>query len=179
MPRASGTLIVALDFEFKIRKMSIINIKKIGFFPIILLSFLASCTSKPSDKEMQQNINKELSGNENYKNVNASVSNSMVTLSGDCEGENCVTEIEKVVKKDQYVDSVINNVHQKSTGIGVPLNTSLQKIISNYPGVQADISDSILTLKGSITKENLPILMKEVSSLHPKKIDDHMVVKVN
>lgn len=128
---------------------------------------------------MQQNINKELSGNENYKNVNASVSNSMVTLSGDCEGENCATEIEKVVKKDQYVDSVINNVHQQPTATGVPLNTSLQKIINNYPGVQAEITDSVLTLKGSITRENLPILLKEISSLHPKKIDDQLVVKVN
>lgn len=159
--------------------MSFISFKKTGIFPIILLSFLASCTNNPSDKEMQQNITKELSGNENYKAVSASVSKSIVTLSGDCEGENCVTEVEKVVKKDQYVDSVINNVHQKSTATGVPLNTSLKKIISNYPGVQAEITDSILTLKGSITKENLPILMKEVSSLHPKKIDDQMVVKVN
>lgn len=159
--------------------MSPISIKKAGFFSIIFFSFFVSCSSKPSDAEMQQNINKELSGNENYKAVSASVSNTTVTLSGDCEGENCVTEIEKIVKENKYVDSVINNVHLKSTGADVSLNTSLQKIISNYPGVQGEISDSIIILKGSITRENLPILMKEISSLHPKKIDDQAVVKVN
>ena len=153
--------------------------KRIRSFSIIFFCFFAACSSKPSDTEMQQSINKQLSGNENYKGVTASVSDGTVTLNGNCEGQNCVTEIGKIVKENNYVDSVINNIRQKYSNKDVPLNTSLQKIISKYPGVQAEISDSIITLKGSITRQNLPLLMKEISALHPKKVDDQLVVKVN
>ena len=158
--------------------MSIISIKKIGFFSIIFFCFFSACSSKPSDTEMQQSINKQLSGNENYKGVTASVSHGTVTLNGNCEGKNCVTEIGKIVKENNYVDSVINKIRQPDTNKDVPLNISLQKIISKYPGVQAEISDSVITLNGSITRQNLPPLMEEISALH-KKVDDRLEVKVN
>lgn len=159
--------------------MKFINIKRVQFLPIIFLSFFAACSSKPSDTEMQQSINKQLSGNANYEGVTASVSGSTVTLSGNCEGENCVTEVEKIVKENKYVVSVINNIQQKLPDTDVALNTSLQNIISNYPGVEGEISDSIIILKGSITRDSLPVLMNEISGLHPRRIDNQIVVKVN
>lgn len=159
--------------------MNFTLIKRLQFLPVVFFCFFAACSGKPSDSELQQSLNKQLNGNENYKGTSASVSNSIVTLNGNCEGENCVIEIEKVVKENKYVDSVINNIQEKSSITPVPLNTSLQKIVSKYPGVQGEISDSIIVLKGSITRENLPLLMKEISALHPKKVDDQMEVKVN
>jgi hyperosmotically inducible protein len=146
---------------------------------LFFLSSFAGCSGRRSDKEIQQSINIQLSGNENYKDVNATVNKGIVKLTGECKGENCVTEIEKIVKGNKYDDSVINQLHQKSTGANVSLDSSLQKIISNYPGVKAEISDSIIILTGSITRVRLPRLMNEVSSLYNNKIDDRLVVKVN
>ena len=154
---------------------------KVSGTPLLLLfsfTFFAACNSKPSDTEMQQSITKQLSGNENYKEVTISVKDNTVTLNGTCEGENCVTEIGKIVKENQYVSTVINNIQEKSTVPSVSLNTSLQTILSHYPGVQGELSDSIITLKGSIKKENLPLLMNEISSLHARKVDDQIKVTI-
>jgi hypothetical protein len=158
--------------------MKFIKLSGAQLLLLFSFSFFAACNGKPSDTEMQQSIIKQLSGNENYKEVAISVKDGAVTLNGNCAGENCVTEIGKIVKENKYVSSVINNIQEKSTIPAVSLNTSLQRIISHYPGIQGEISNSIITLKGSITRENLPLLMKEISALHPRKVDDQIAVTV-
>jgi len=156
--------------------MKFIKLPGIKLLFLFCFSFFTACNSKPSDTEMQQSITKRLSGNENYKDVTVSVKNTTVTLNGNCAGENCAPEIGTIVKENKYSSSVINNIQEKSTIAAVSLNTSLQRIISHYPGIQGEISDSIITLKGSIKKENLPGLMDEISALHPRKVDDQIAV---
>src|SRR6185437_14226717 len=156
--------------------MKVNNIKGSAFFLMIFCFIFSACRSRPTDKAIQQDVNQQLSGNENYKAVTVSVNKGIVTLSGSCAGENCVPEVEKAVKEQAYVDSVINNVHQKITDTIANLNNSLQKIVSKYPGVQGVVSDSIITLTGSLTEDQLSALTNEVSALQAKKVVDNIAV---
>lgn len=153
--------------------MKTINVKKNAFFLIVFCCIFSACRSRPTDKAIQQNVDQQLSGNENYKGVTATVHKGVVTLNGTCIGADCAADIEKSVKEKVYVDSVINNVQQqKMTTTTSDLNTSLQKIVSKYPGVRAEVADSVITLYGSLTESNLSVLLNEVSGLDAKKVVD-------
>lgn len=158
--------------------MKLISYKKASIFSIFCITvFFTSCHNKPSDAELQKSVNTTLTNNSNYKNVTASVNNGIVTLNGSCEGENCSTEIEKKLKEDKNIDSVVNNVHQQPPATDYTLRTSVQGIISNYPGVEADVANGVVVLRGNITRDHLTALMDSISALHPAKIDNQMVVK--
>jgi hyperosmotically inducible protein len=139
--------------------------------------FFTSCNNKSTDAELQKSVNTTLKNNDNYKGVIASVNNGVVSLNGSCVGENCITDIEKKIKEDKNVDSVINNIQQNPPPTDLTLRTSVQTIITNYPGVEADVANGVVVLRGSITRDHLTGLMDSISALHPSKIDNQMVVK--
>jgi hypothetical protein len=57
------------------------------------------------------------------------------------------------------------------------MRTSVQSIITKYPGVQADVTAGVIVLRGNINRDNLQSLMSDLSILHPQKIDNQLVVK--
>ncbi|MEO9145330.1 MAG: hypothetical protein ABI237_07200 [Ginsengibacter sp.] len=94
--------------------MKCIKFSGVQFLLIFFFSFFAACTGKQSDDEIQQSINAQLSGNENYKGVTDSISGRTVLLTGSCEGENCAIEVEKIIKENKYVDSVMKTIFKKT-----------------------------------------------------------------
>jgi len=139
--------------------------------------FFASCNNKPTDAELQKSVDTTLKNNNNYTGVTASVNKGIVTLNGTCQGENCATDIEKKIKQDDNIDSVINNIHESVQETDLTLRTSVEAIISNYPGVEADVAAGVVVLRGSIARDHLAELMDSISALNPAKIDNQMVVK--
>ncbi len=152
-----------------------LNIKPI-FVIAVLLSVMVSCNNKPDDKQIQDNVTKQLQDNKNYAGVNSSVKEGVVTLTGMCEGDNCVTDIEKNIKDLDGVKKVENNI-VKDNSTDMTMRTSVQTIITKYPGVQADVAAGIIVLRGNIDRDNLQSLMSDLSALHPEKIDNQLVVK--
>lgn len=142
----------------------------------ILLSVAVSCNNKPDDKQIQDNVTKQLQDNKNYAGVNSTVKDGTVILTGMCEGDNCAADIEKNVKDINGVKNVENNI-AKDNSTDLTMRTSLQSIITKYPGVQADVADGVVVLRGNIDRDNLQALMSDLSTLHPKKIDNQLVVK--
>jgi copper chaperone CopZ len=146
-------------------------------FAIVLIVFTAvSCNNKPNDKEIQDNITRMLKDNINYSTVNSTVKNGTVTLSGMCKGDNCAAEIEKNIKDVKGVKKVENNIAKDST-TDMTMRTSVQSILTRYSGVQADVTDKVVVLRGTIDRVNLQSLMTELSALHPDKIDNQLLVK--
>jgi len=143
---------------------------------VLFLSVVTSCNSKPDDKEIQENIVKQLQGNKNYAGVNSNVKDGIVTLSGMCEGDNCVADIEKNIKEINGVQKVENSI-VKDNSTDMTMRTSVQSLITKYPGVQADVAAGSVTLRGSIDRDSLQSLMSDLSALHPEKIDNQLVVK--
>jgi len=146
------------------------------FTTVLLLSVMASCNNKPDDKEIQDNITKELQENKNYAGVTSNVKDGIVTLSGMCEGDNCAADLEKNIKQIDGVKEVENSV-VKDNSTEMTMRTSVQSIITKYPGVQADVASGSITLRGTIDKENLQSLMSDLNTLHPKKVDNQLAVR--
>ena len=160
---------------YKINKLSMFKFKH--NFAILLLLFAAvSCNNKPNDTEIQGNVTKTLQVNKNYAGVNSTVKDGTVSLTGTCEGDNCAADIESKIKDLNGVQKVENNI-TKDNSTDLTLRTSVLSIITKYPGVQADVSEGVIVLRGNIDRVNLQSLMSDLGVLHPKKIDNQLVVK--
>lgn len=150
------------------------------FKPFIAIATLVivatSCNSKPNDKEIQENVTKSLQANKNYAGVNSTVKDGTVILTGMCEGDNCAADIENNIKELDGVQKVENNITKDNT-TDLTLRTSVQSIVTKYPGIQADVAGGVIVLRGTIDRDNLQSLMSDLSSLHPEKIDNQLVVK--
>ncbi len=147
------------------------------FIAISILTLVSvSCNNKNNDKEIQDNVTKTLTTNENYSGVTSTVKDGTVTLTGMCKGDNCATDIEKNIKDLAGVKKVENNI-TKDNSIDLTMRTSVQSIITKFPGVQADVASGVIVLRGTIERDKLQSLMSELSSLQPNKIDNQLLVK--
>ncbi len=142
----------------------------------LLLITVVSCNNKPDDKQIQENVTKQLQDNKNYAGVNSNVKDGVVTLNGMCEGDNCAADIENNIKNVNGVQKVENNI-TKDNSTDMTMRTSVQSIITKYPGVQADVAGGAIVLRGNIDRDNLQALMSDLGALHPEKIDNQLVVK--
>jgi hypothetical protein len=150
------------------------------FFPLVIIAslffVLTSCDSKPDDKKIQDSVTKQLLENKNYAGISASVTGGIVTLTGTCDGPNCAVNAETNIKDIDGVKKVVNSV-VKDNSTDLTMRTSVQSFITKYPDVQADVSAGVITLRGSIDRANLQSLMSDLTTLHPAKIDNQLVVK--
>ena len=136
-----------------------------------------SCNSTPNNEQIQQSVNDSLQMNGNTKQVSASVADGTVTLSGTCEGNNCVTETENRIKNMPGVKDIKNNVTMAPQNTDLTLRTKVQNITSKYVGVQSEVSDGVIVLRGSISRDLLQPLMAELSSLQATKISNQLALK--
>ena|SRR5688572_28945029 len=59
------------------------------------------------------------------------------------------------------------------------LRSSVDNIIKSYDGVQAEIKDGVVTLRGTIKQDDLTNLIQKVQELKPKKVENQLVIKVS
>ena len=57
------------------------------------------------------------------------------------------------------------------------LRTSVDNVIKAYDGVQADVKDGVITLRGNIKQDDLQTLIMKVQELKPKKVENQLVIK--
>jgi osmotically-inducible protein OsmY len=57
------------------------------------------------------------------------------------------------------------------------LTRSVRDAIKDFPGVTATVTNGVVTLTGTVSKENQRKIMMSVSSLKPKKIENKLTVK--
>lgn len=144
---------------------------------IILLGTIAtSCNSKVDDQQIRDDVSKQLLENNNYAGVTSNVQDGVVTLEGVCVGENCAENVEKTIKDIDGVTKVENKIRKDET-TDMTMRTSVQSILTKYPGVQADVAAGEIVLRGTIDRENLQSLMSDLATLQPKKIDNQLVVQ--
>lgn len=146
------------------------------FATVLLLAFTISCNNKPNDKEIQDSVTQQLQSDKNYAGVNATVKDGVVTLSGTCRGDNCAADLQNKIKEVKGVKKVESTVI-KDNSTDLTMRTSVQDIVSKYPGVHADVTSGVIVLRGTIDRDNLQSLMSDLSTLQPDKIDNQLVVK--
>ncbi len=159
--------------------MKFLHLPKIFFSATILIlsCTFSACSNDPSDGELQQSINDTLRANPALSNVTATVTDGKVTLTGTCEGDDCVAETERHKKEIEGVEEVQNSLTMAATGTDLTLRTQVQSITSRYAGVQADVANGVVVLRGSIARDQLQSMMSELNGLQASKIDNQLVVK--
>ncbi len=149
-------------------------------FALLMLFFsfqLVACGDKKlTDEQLQQQLTDTLQANTATKDITVAVAEGVVTLTGQCEGENCVAQAEEKVKEMDGVKSVENNVTMAQQNTDLTLRTQVQSIISKYEGIQADVANGVVVLRGSISRSQLQPLMTELSTLQAAKIDNQLAV---
>ena len=57
------------------------------------------------------------------------------------------------------------------------LRTSVDEVVKNYSDVKADVNDGVVTLRGSIKRDDLQNLIMKIQELKPKKVENQLVIK--
>ena len=153
----------------------------VGVVCAFLLIATPSCNNKNVDAEIQSSFSTKAQSDPALAGVNASVTDGTVTLTGSCADQNCKDNAEKTVKDIKGVKKVVNNITVTPVVVQAddPLKASVNSAITKYEGVQAEVKDGIITLRGTIPdKDKLQQLMMDLNALKPKKIDNQLVIKI-
>ena len=149
---------------------------------LLIASFwLAACGGQRSDQQIQQDVKsrlatKQTGSDQAYTHVSAVVKEGVVTLSGQCEGENCGDSAVARARKVEGVKNVVSSIKETPSQTDYTLRTSVQSVISKYQGVQADVAGGVVVLRGTIQRAQLQPLMNELSTLQAKKIDNQLAI---
>lgn len=156
--------------------------KSAFLLPVLFAGILfTSCNSSRSDADIQKDVREELTTSEGnrqaYANINAEVKEGVVTLTGQCEGDNCADSVLARVNDVDGVKEVRNNITQAQGETDYTLRSNVQTIISKYQGVQADVVNGTVVLRGTIQREQVQPLMNELGILQAKKVDNQLAIQ--
>jgi len=139
----------------------------------------------PKDADIQKEIAAKISA---LPGVDVTVKDGVATISGICKDEALKQNAESIVKGIKGVKSVVNNCEIAAPEpVAAPapveinpdavLNTSVNEVVKTYSGVTAAVKNGVVTLTGTIKKEQLPNLIKSVQELKPKKVENKLTIK--
>ena len=164
--------------------MNYFKLKPILFSTLVFCLFIIGCKGKTNDADLQSAVSDKLKENTSVANVTATVNEGVVTLTGQCADDNCKSSAEAAAKSVSGVKGVVNNITVASD-MQAPvtispdntLRDSVNETLKSYNGVTATVNDGVVTLEGTIKKDDLQPLMMKLNSFQPKKIENKLVVK--
>lgn len=74
-------------------------------------------------------------------------------------------------------DKVNDNSKPVEISSDATLRSSVNDVIKEYNGVEADVKDGVVTLRGNIRQDQLQPLIDKVHGLKPKKVENQLVIK--
>ena len=148
-----------------------------------LAASLAACA--PNDADIQKAISEKLG---DTPEVIVTVHEGVATITGTCEDEIFKKNIEKSVRAVKGVKSVVNTcelarANQEPAAATVVINSdadldkSVHKVVDAYDGVSVTVVGGVVTLSGEIKRDKLQPLMQSIQELHPKKVDNKLIIK--
>ncbi|MFY0255739.1 BON domain-containing protein [Chitinophaga sp. 30R24] len=145
------------------------------------LLLMISCKGKPKDADIQANVTTALAST---PGVTADVKDGVVTLSGTVSSEADKDAAEAAAKVTENVKSVVNNItvapSPDTTPPPAPTTTSngddslkiaVGSIVKDFPGIQADVQDSVIVITGESKADRWKKLKIALDALKPKKVD--------
>jgi len=58
------------------------------------------------------------------------------------------------------------------------LRSSVKDVVKAYEGVEVEVKDGVVTLRGNIKQNDLQSLIMKVQELKPKKVENQLVIKI-
>lgn len=147
----------------------------------VSLSFTA-CKSGTKDSDIQKNFNAKLNENPQLRTVTATVKDGTITLTGPCPDEACRSSAEQAARDIEGVKNVVNNISVSDTAPVVvaddgTLQRAVDEIVKKHNGVEAQVQNGEVTLRGTIERDNLQQLMMDLNSANAKKINNQLTIK--
>src|SRR5262245_2109818 len=122
----------------------------------------SSCKGKPKDADIKTTVDKAIAAVPYLSGISTDVKDGVVTLSGQVKDESEKLGAEEAVKAVYGVKSVVNNLTVApplAAPVQItpddPLKVSVDSTIKYYPGVNASITDGVVTLTGQIKRSDL------------------------
>lgn len=156
---------------------------KIGLFFCLTASLtVTSCNNQPKDSKIQDDFQAKAKENPQLRTISANVSEGVITLTGQCPDETCRTNAEQAAREVKGVKSVVNNITVTETAPVViaddaTLDDAVDEIVKKYKDVDADVENGVVTLRGSIQRDQLQQLMMDLNAANPKKVNNQLTVK--
>lgn len=151
---------------------------------IVATAGFMSC--KPKDADIKTAIEKKISATPEMAGTTVEVKDGIATISGTCKDDACKQMCEKEITAIKGVKSVVNNCTvtpppPPPAPVVVNADEMLIKAVKDatkdFPTVNTDIKDGIITLTGTIKKEGLQKLMPALQSLKPKKVENKLTIQ--
>lgn len=146
----------------------------------VLLS--TGCKKKANDSEIRTKVETAVAN----PAVKVEVKDAVVTLSGTVGDEASKTAAETGAKSVEEVKGVTNAIMvAEPVPVQAPveisddasISASLNGVVDDYKDVKAAVSNGVVTLTGTIKRDELPKLMQEVMALHPKSVENKLNIK--
>jgi len=163
------------------------SILKLSFMLSAFAIFsLAACKSGPKDADIEKAVNEKISAaSADIADAGATVKDGVVTLTGQFKDEASRSTFETSVKAVPGVKSVVNNTTVAAAPAPAPvvvasdeqLKQGVRDATKDFPGVTAEVKDSVIILTGEIKRASLKNLMQSLNTLKPKKIQNNLTIK--
>lgn len=154
---------------------------------IFLAVFLSASTlffsCKPKDSDIQAKVEEKM---KSMPGISVSVTDGVATLTGECMDQAAKDEATASAKDVKGVKSVVNNCTitpppPPPAPVVVNADSTLMQGVTDatkdFPSVKAEINNGVVTLTGSIKRDNLKTLMMSLNTLKPKKIENKLTIK--
>lgn len=153
----------------KFKKLSLV------LFLCVAVGFTSCKSQEDKDKKIKEDIEKIL-----VSGVTVEVDRGVAKIHGTFENEETHMQVLKDARNVPNVKSVIDDAITQAAPTVTPddmLKQKVDAILVSYPLVTASISDGMITLNGSIEREELPGLMKKMNEAQPRKVEN--LLKIN
>ena len=153
------------------------KLKKITLLLFLCIAVaLTSCKSHDDkDKQIKDDIEKIL-----VPGVSVTVDRGVAKISGTFENGETHMKVLQDARNVKNVKSVLDDAITQATPTVTPdnmLQTKVDAILVSYPLVTATINDGMITLNGTVERDELPNLMKKMNETQPKKVEN--LLKIN
>ncbi len=148
--------------------------------PLILFFSLFIISCGPKDADIKAAVDKTIQVDNGMAGITSSVTGGVVTLTGECDSEASKSKCTDLAKSVKGVKSVINNCTVQmpvQVNSDDTLRQGVMDATKDHPGVTASVNDGVITLTGSISRNNLATLMQTLNTLNPKKVQNQLTIK--
>lgn len=154
--------------------------KVIFIITSILLSAVMFQSCKPSDAELQRNVNDALLAT--APGVSATVKGQVATLEGTVESEEVKTAAGEAAKNTKNIKNVVNNIKVVPPVVINPDDTLMENLTASLNGagftmVNVSVRNGEVTLTGEVKKADLKKVMQIANEANPKKVVNQLKTK--
>lgn len=153
----------------KFRKLSILLLL------CVAVGFTSCKSHDDKDVQIKTDIEKIL-----VPGVTVEVDRGVAKISGTFENNETHMKVLQDARNVKNVKSVLDDAITQTVPTVTPdnmLQTKVDAILVSYPLVTATIDDGMITLNGTVEREELPDLMKKMNETQPKKVEN--LLKIN